>query len=359
MSKLKIPFGLHEGRLLAPTDVPRGLACGCQCPGCGARLVANHPTRNKVKYFSHHATEGCSTGYETAMHLAAKQVLLDDRTILVPQVHASVTLFDKEASIEVTAHKNIAEKMVVLDAVQSEVRGYAGIVPDIVATVGKKLIFIEVAVTHFVEQEKLQRLEALGYATLEIDLSSVDEIPSMEDVKRLVLRTPGNRSWLVNPKQKLLQEQAQAEAEVKLQAGIEEVRLERKARKEANERYLRLPDEEKLVVELQAANVDMETVAPFIGLRTKGDRSFEVSNKVWQAAIYQRFIHNQQGAWVNSADVLDWLSTRFRVSEPFKDAPKIAIYYYLQALAEMRLITKEHAQNYEVRKDATGSGIPF
>lgn len=38
------PFGLRDGRLYAPADVPSGLACACVCPGCGAALIANHHT---------------------------------------------------------------------------------------------------------------------------------------------------------------------------------------------------------------------------------------------------------------------------------------------------------------------------
>lgn len=37
---VQTPFGLHDGRLVSPVQVVRGLACECTCPGCGAVLVA-------------------------------------------------------------------------------------------------------------------------------------------------------------------------------------------------------------------------------------------------------------------------------------------------------------------------------
>ena len=44
MTDLLLPFGYRvaDGRMVEPTDVPRGLECGCVCPKCGRRLIAKH-----------------------------------------------------------------------------------------------------------------------------------------------------------------------------------------------------------------------------------------------------------------------------------------------------------------------------
>ena len=80
---LKVPFGLREGRLYRPDDVSSGKACGCICPACEATLIANQG-KLKRAYFSHFRTETCAGGYETAVHLMAKQVILDERRLRTP-----------------------------------------------------------------------------------------------------------------------------------------------------------------------------------------------------------------------------------------------------------------------------------
>ncbi len=57
------------------------------------------------------------------------------------------------------------------------------IVPDLIATVNGRDIFIEVFVTHVVDAEKLSVTKELGVPCIEIDLSSVDRNLSMENMK--------------------------------------------------------------------------------------------------------------------------------------------------------------------------------
>jgi hypothetical protein len=49
-------FGLRNGRMYAPADVDAGLACGCNCVGCGAILVAKKGTKKRW-HFAHHNVE--------------------------------------------------------------------------------------------------------------------------------------------------------------------------------------------------------------------------------------------------------------------------------------------------------------
>src|SRR3989338_3006834 len=98
MIKRKIPFGLRDGRLFQPDSVSRGLSCNCVCPGCGSRLVAHHGEK-KVKYFAHYAKGECVRGYESAIHKAAKQILLEYKKIWVPPIHARKLLHDSTENV--------------------------------------------------------------------------------------------------------------------------------------------------------------------------------------------------------------------------------------------------------------------
>src|SRR3546814_19310042 len=84
-SGFRVPFGLRDGRAWAPSEVARGKACGCVCPGCGAALVAKAQTsRRRRPHFAHLTDTGCQTGRETGIHLRAKQLIAERRQLRVP-----------------------------------------------------------------------------------------------------------------------------------------------------------------------------------------------------------------------------------------------------------------------------------
>ncbi|GAB6194696.1 hypothetical protein JCM39068_44570 [Desulfocastanea catecholica] len=56
-------------------EVPKGLACQCDCPECGTPLIAKKGQINK-KHFAHSIDVDCSG--ETALHRAAKQILIQE-----------------------------------------------------------------------------------------------------------------------------------------------------------------------------------------------------------------------------------------------------------------------------------------
>jgi len=360
MRSLKVPFGLFGDKLVTPEEVEqRGLECGCTCPGCDARLVANHPkSSGRVKYFSHYAGTGCSNGYETALHLAAKRVLIEQKKILVPKISAEAHLFDRETQATGTASKTIISKEILFESVEQEVREYDGIVPDIVAKANGKTIFIEICVTNPVDEIKIAKLIKLGYPVIEISLKFENETPSIDDIAKLVIKNQFNRKWLVNPKIQQLETLVQNETERKLEVEKKRVITIREQKKKARERYLQLPDKEKLVVELNLKKISFEDVKHLIGIKVTGDASFGVSNQVWQASLYSRLVHGRRGNIFDNYDVLGWLKGRFNVVNVFKDSSEIAIHYYLKILQEHSLIKRVYAKTYTVKRDISGDKFP-
>lgn len=349
---MKIPFGLREGQLLGPLEVANGLKCGCVCPGCNSPLIAKQPKSKRRPHFAHHNTEPCSTGLETALHLAAKRVLMEEQKILVPSIAASVSLFDRDTQASVTVEKTIKGKVIELDLVEQEVRDYEGVVPDIVAVVQGKPLFIEIAVTHFVDSAKLEKLKRLGIPVMEIFLDPENSLPSIDEIKELVVSTSHNRGWVVNPKQESLRQATQQEAEEKLAAGIAQVIEKRRKLREEQEQYDKLSDKGKLEAEIKLTkDRSLTELLPVIGKRVKGDRSFGVSNEVWQLFLYRKFIHRNLNRYFNADEVFFELTERFKIQNIFTDSPNIAIYYYLQALVERGMIEKVYGRMYRVMRD--------
>lgn len=187
---LRVPFGERQGRLLTPNEVERGLACGCRCPSCGSQLIANKP-KVKRNYFSHYKAEECTGGYETALHRMGKQIIQDAGYVVLPlkaielKAHVVDSFFLRD-HIEYPPHK--AELSEVLPEQQAKQWR-----PDLTAKLKNgKTLFIEIKVTHGVEEPKATALDNL----MEIDLSSVspEQVNDLEVLKELVLSS-SRRQW--------------------------------------------------------------------------------------------------------------------------------------------------------------------
>jgi len=89
-------FALDKDKRIRSVDeVARGLACECTCPCCGERVIAR---QGEVRewHFAHASGADCEHAAESALHLAAKQLLLEGGGLRVPEfrVHTKVRLPD-------------------------------------------------------------------------------------------------------------------------------------------------------------------------------------------------------------------------------------------------------------------------
>jgi|WetSurMetagenome_2_1015567.scaffolds.fasta_scaffold01072_13 hypothetical protein len=335
-TKRKIPFGLRDGRLFQPDEVSRGLACNCVCPGCGSRLVAHHGEK-KVKHFVHYAT-ACANGFESAIHSAAKQVLLESKCILVPSIQASEFLRDRKLNVEIDETQTIAQRYIPIENVEVE-KDLGSVVPDLVVSGLGKTLFVEIAYTHFVDELKKGKLRELGIATLEIDLSSLSEVPSMNELARLVVEEPSNRMWVFNPKQEELNRRISAQAKQRLAEAIAKEELKQQEYRKRIEQYRNMSDEQKLIIELGTLGIKRNQLPDFLGVFVKGGNSFSASNLVWQTAVFSHFIFQTEFEYINVDMICNWAYQLFKVKRtsqnPKIHTEKIAVWHFLRHLEKI------------------------
>ncbi len=188
-------FALDKnGRVRAVSEVPRGRACDCACPSCGAPVVARQGDVREW-HFAHSSGVECGAGAETALHRAAKQLLLDSQGMTVPEVRIqdTVTLPDGRSG---TGEAYRPEAWVDFQAVELE-KEVGGIRPDVVVTTGDAPLFVEVAVTHFAEPQKKSVLESLGVPCIEVNLALVErDCWAWEALKHVLIETAHHKQWL-------------------------------------------------------------------------------------------------------------------------------------------------------------------
>ena len=204
----RVPFGLKDGRVWAPSEVPKGKACGCICPGCHSPLAAKaQESRRKRPHFAHLIDTGCQTGRETGIHLRAKQLIAERQWLLIPAwtgdpidmpnpPHAR----DAEGRLHWGRQIDHPGGRAELRDIELE-RSFDGYQPDVYAIDEGGELLIEIRVTHAVDDSKAARVLAQGRRMIEIDLSQMhrDTPHDLMAFEEAVLQEPANRIWISCP----------------------------------------------------------------------------------------------------------------------------------------------------------------
>lgn len=265
------------------SDVPSGLACGCICPSCRRPLVARKG-RIKVHHFAHQAdpTQSCNprVALESALHKFAKQVLIENRRLLLPEVVAEFGGRLKRVSDALEIHP---------EAIAQEVT-MPGMRPDLLATASGRQLCVEIAVTHFCGPEKLELFKARQLAAIEIDLSDIDTSAAADVWRDAILRS-APRSWLYNRKLEAAMDNLRARHAEDLRREAEEIdqQAARAARRLmdilAGPALRASAGQEALLVRIEICGL-----TEHIGIRVPGSGAFAVAAVYWQAEILLQYV---------------------------------------------------------------------
>lgn len=180
-SNIRQTFALNnKGVITSIRDVERGLNCNCICPACDANLIAK---QGNVRdwHFAHSAQHNCINGAESSLHLAAKQVAASSSKLLMPSDEGSPTyLIIQDAELEMSWDTD-----------------YGRMVPDVTITSGAEIYFVEIIVTHAIDEQKREKINSLGVPTLLIYLDPCMMAEwSWPGLKEHIIDGQFNRQWL-------------------------------------------------------------------------------------------------------------------------------------------------------------------
>ena len=187
-SAIGMHYGVKDGKPIHVSHVPRGLSCGCICPACGARLVAKQG-QFREHHFAHATGDPCPYARETALHLAAKEILAERKEIVLPAVAVG---FKHTRTVPIAS-----EKRYQLDSIKVEYR-VENIIPDVLAKIAGRPLLIEIRVTHKVDDDKLKRIQNLNMSAIEIDLSDAPRDLLPKDLEELVVEAGSHKQWIHN-----------------------------------------------------------------------------------------------------------------------------------------------------------------
>ena len=303
-------------------------------------------------HFAHHVAGNCAYGLESALHLGAKQIIREERQFAVPALHAVARAFDKASGISREAKKTLRSKLIQFDSVVEEVT-MDGVVADVYAVFRERPVIIEIAVTHFCDEEKIRRLEALGIPAVELDLSKITPPITMAELRTCVVDQLDHKSWLYNPRQVELNDAARAEADALLQKALAAEAQWALPTKNLDKAYKTWTNDEKLEYALLRLRISEASIPAYLDHKTRGDRAILCPRKVWQTAIFAEFIHRKTPYLTVSLKFLaGWLADGFDLAEPFPNAVKVALWDFLENLAAVGCLERIPRQEFLIQRNS-------
>jgi len=183
MIKLPIALDLNTNQLIHITNINKDNkeSFNFVCPHCKTALIVKIGNIN-AHHFAHKNLQ-CEINSETIIHILAKNVIAEHNEIILP-IYNPISLRWQHIKQSYTLN-NIESK-------------YEDIVPDIIINIDNRPIFIEVAYTHFIDNEKLKKLKRINIETWEIDLRKIDIFDYNSFKNRLLKEIYNKQSIIVD-----------------------------------------------------------------------------------------------------------------------------------------------------------------
>jgi len=310
--EIKLPFGLNENNIIVHiADIESGDKCNLVCPSCKSPLIAVKGNK-KQHHFRHKNFRECKGGLESAIHLAAKQMIMEKKQITLPKYVLTVSARDSKG-LKHTEDKIFLPdtKIIYFDSVQDE-KDLHGMRADILASKGSNLMMIEIYYRHKVDDQKIEKIKNANISAIEINLSYLmpENVKDLEAFW-LYINDSKHVQWLHNAKAQIkiypelvnrlavkiqggerkydaLKEQVKAELVQDL--NIVKMHRSKKYRAKSTKELMR-----NFVWQVhgEGSHLSLEQLPNFLNLYVAdGDWIFGCDRRIWQAVIYHSFICN-------------------------------------------------------------------
>ena len=173
MKSLNMVYALKNGKTVHISEVVSGEKCGCICPACGEIMIAKKGSK-VIHHFAHKSTIECEYGYQTSLHLAAKEIISKSKNICLPALYLTFSGSGRKMLLM------DAQSVCVFDVILE--KRINDIIPDILLKTDIGMIIVEIFVTHEIDDVKKRKIKRLDIPTIEINLSKYDRAITNEEL---------------------------------------------------------------------------------------------------------------------------------------------------------------------------------
>ncbi len=336
-TKIKLPFGINENNtIIHVADVERGKKCNCVCPSCRVPLIAAKGSK-KQHHFKHATGNECEHGLESAIHLAAKQKIIEKKQITLPKYIYIASATDSRGFKHKESKNFLShEKIILFDSMQEEKELY-GMKVDILAKKGNNLLIIEIFYRHKVDDQKIEKIKNANISAIEIDLSDL-MTEDVEDSEAFwsYINDPKHVQWLHNAKahttiypELINQLAVKVQKQEKEYVNIDKVEkaaliqalnnIKMLRRKKHIAQYLnqKVKTDPILQIHSKELQISLDDLPNFLNLDViDGNWIFKCDRRIWQTAVYNRFIHKNHAQFFCVNEVNSWFKGLYSIGIP-------------------------------------------
>ncbi|WP_236953275.1 hypothetical protein [Immundisolibacter cernigliae] len=208
---------------------------------------------------------------------------------------------------------------------------------------------MEIAVTHFVDEEKLEKIYHHKIPTFEIDAERLKGSFTFASLSDLLFSGAYSARWLYHPELEKLSENSRQDHLKEIAAEEEK----RRQREEEFEKYKNMPYREKLALNRRRLGLN-DTQFRKLTSSVPWERSFRAPREVWQSAVLAYITQADDCPdpsmpyWVDTDDCLDWLKKVFEIQPQVPDGDQIAVFKYFRHLENSGILKHESAKEFLV-----------
>lgn len=379
MSSIKTPFAIWNDNIIHISELKKekkSFDCKYYCCSCNEMLIPRLGNKN-IWHFAHKSKK-CINSLETGLHLMAKRILTEKKLIKLPNLYIDDDGEEREDFIYQSDISNIEPEYNYIFVCKSNLYSFESvkeesrindIVPDIILYKNNKPLLVEIAVTHFIDDEKKNKIKDMKLSTIEIDLSEYNKNflnMSIEEIEKIIIKDTKNKKWIYNDK-----------AEKKILSIIESNKLYKTRKKEfvkkekerlhlrkeflyKNEALLKIKykkDKEQsllwkyLVKKLWINENDIPSV---INVDIDDKLIFACDKNIWQSAILNQFVINKKYWYLSARKISQWIQSSSKIplnTEIDKTYLENVISEYLHFLCLYDIISFE-ISSYRVNLDS-------
>ena len=271
-----MPFALKDGVTVHVDEVPNGKDCCCVCPAYGDALLAKQG-EEREDHFAHINKEDCKYGVESAIHYAAKEILARKKVLLLPSLNIIEPDYNKSGCVYWTNKEIQRAELVELQQVEVESIHHT-IIPDIKTVVNGEKLLVEICVTHPIDKIKKQKISELKIDTLEIDLSRINSQITWEILEQVMYQYDIElKRWIYNRNGEKIYQDWEERV-------IREVTTLRSELAPNKIPWRSISDD---------IGFKFEEIPSFLNVPVPGELVYLRDRRVWQSAIYLKFILNR------------------------------------------------------------------
>lgn len=351
MINIKTPFAMYNANVIHISELKKeksGHDYKCYCCSCNEKLIPR--LGNKNTWHFAHKSESCSNALETGLHIMAKRILSERKEIKLPNlsVNKDEGLLERKDFIYSSSSKSVSSECILMhdekfnheyvyvnyeyeivcisklysfDSVDEEER-LNDIIPDIILYKNGKPLLVEIAVTHFIDDEKRRKINDMKLSTIEIDLSQYTKNflkMSIEDLERIIIEDTKNKEWIYNDKAEniisdlIKKNKLEKIRKDELLKKEKEILLSKKDFLYKNQAILKnkyKKDKEQsqlwkyLVKKLW---IDENNIPSIINVDIDDKLIFDCDKNIWQASIFNSFISNKKNRYLSARSISRWI----------------------------------------------------